>query len=90
MDDREKDGLSSASFRAALQCIHALRDDPPTPRIDRFFLSGDWYCDWEGIRENNQALFDSMVQSTQENGDCTMPLDVWQSLVERGYLVRVP
>ena len=80
--------LTLESFRAALQEIRAIRGNP-APFADHLYLIDDWLLDWIGLQEDDLALFDSLVQSASENlGECIMPVEVWDDLVSRGYLVK--
>lgn len=80
--------LTPESFRAALQEIRAMRDSP-IPHSDHLYLSDDWVLDWVGLHKDDSVLFDSLMQSTSENaGKCIMPIEVYDDLVSRGYLVR--
>ena len=82
------EAFSPASFRAEMQRLRALQDNP-VPRIDRLFLADDWVLDWDGLRDEDPHLFASMMESTSDNdGQCVTPVEVWQSLVDRGYLRR--
>ena len=83
------EAVTPVSFRAEMQRLRALRDNPEPVRADALFLADDWILDWKGVREDDPHLFAAMMQSTSDNnGQCVMPPDVWQSLVDRGYLVR--
>ena len=90
-DNLHVEPLTSASFRDAIQYMRALRDNPQPIIADRLFLAeeDDWILDWDGLREDDPNLFAAMMQSMSENnGECIVPVDVLESLVDRGYFVR--
>ena len=88
-DNLHVESLTPASIRAAVQHMRALQGTPQPVFADRFFLADDWIFDWDGLREDDPNLFALIMQSMAENnGEGVMPPDVWDSLVDRGYLVR--
>ena len=87
-DNLPTEPFTPTGFRDAIQRLRAMRDTPQPLLPDSLFLGDDWILDWDGLRKDDPQLFASMMQSTSENnGQCIMPVEVWQSLVERGYLM---